>query len=718
MTGKNPIRRVLGVTAVLVTACSTPGNVPPGFERNADNLLIVDCQLPGQVRKMGTGLTYMTPKRPIKTSAVDCEIRGGEYVAFDRSSYADALRIWLPLAQDGDPAAETYVGEIFEKGLGVPADHAAAAQWYRKAAEQGHGPAQINLGQLYELGRGVEKDPQQALAWYRRAAGIADLDAEFVSFVGDAEQFEKMHGQLAAKNGQVEVLSGQVADLSRKLGAVEEQRGTAREDLTAAEVELDTLRGTLADESARLAEQRAELAEVSEQVATERAKQGQAATASARLTELEQALGEQRRQLDSYAVRVKSREDEVARQARSLDDKARALAALEARAEAVGREADDRLARYAQVVQPAVPAAIPGPSIHIVDPEMMLTRSASAADLFVQAKEQKLVGRVEAPAGLLSLVLNQISLSVDKDGFFESTVRVRPTGTPIRLVAIDQQGKRTTRQFMIRRGEGGASMKRAEPVVLHTASSGVDFGKYHALVIGISAYRHMPRLDTADDDARAISEILRERYDFEVKTLIDADRYAILSALDEYRRTLGERDNLVIYYAGHGDFDQANDRGFWLPIEAEPENRANWISNQSVTDMVNAMAARHVLIIADSCYSGALTQSALPLAAKPGVDQPGWQGLLEKKRSRTALTSGDLAPVLDGGGGEHSIFADAFLEILRANDDVLGGRDLYESLSTRVTYRARTRSFRQEPQYAPIRFGGHEAGDFFFVPQG
>jgi hypothetical protein len=72
--------------------------------------------------------------------------------------------------------------------------------------------------------------------------------------------------------------------------------------------------------------------------------------------------------------------------------------------------------------------------------------------------------------------------------------------------------------------------------------------------------------------------------------------------------------------------------------------------------------------------------------------------------------------VLDGGGGGHSIFANAFLEILHANDDVLGGRSLYESLATRVTYRARTRSFRQEPQYAPIRFGGHEAGDFYFVP--
>jgi hypothetical protein len=125
------------------------------------------------------------------------------------------------------------------------------------------------------------------------------------------------------------------------------------------------------------------------------------------------------------------------------------------------------------------------------------------------------------------------------------------------------------------------------------------------------------------------------------------------------------------------------------------------------------------LIVADSCYSGALTESGVPRVDGDLAESQlaSWQSRMVGKRSRTALTSGGLAPVLDEGTGEHSVFADAFLDILASNHDVLDGRRLYEALAARVTWKARTRAFRQDPQYAPIRFGGHEAGDFFLLPR-
>ena len=143
-------------------ATSASSSSGPG---RAEALFVVDCLLPGQVRKLGK-MTFLTSRRPIKTSAQDCEIRGGEYVAYDRADYRTSLNVWLPQAQEGDKEAQTYVGEIYEKGLGVPPDYAVAAAWYRKAAAQGHSRAQINLGFLYEKGLGVEKDP------YRRCPGI------------------------------------------------------------------------------------------------------------------------------------------------------------------------------------------------------------------------------------------------------------------------------------------------------------------------------------------------------------------------------------------------------------------------------------------------------------------------------------------------------------------------------------------------------------------
>src|SRR5437762_11778650 len=153
------VRRWLpGAAAIIFNlACQSAGLAAPNpmvamvdDRQNADRLLIVDCLLPGQVRQLGTGVTYMAPRRAIKTTGSDCAIRGGEYVAYDRSNYATALKAWLPSAQTGDKVAQTYVGEIYEKGLGTAPNYAEAATWYQKAANQGYARALINLGFLYE----------------------------------------------------------------------------------------------------------------------------------------------------------------------------------------------------------------------------------------------------------------------------------------------------------------------------------------------------------------------------------------------------------------------------------------------------------------------------------------------------------------------------------------------------------------------------------------
>ncbi|MGZ8994996.1 MAG: hypothetical protein ACXW3P_00635, partial [Rhodospirillales bacterium] len=86
---------------------------------SGDDLLPVDCLLPGQVRQLGQRVTYVTRPRPIKTSAQDCRIRGGEYVAYDRADYATALKVWLPQAQEGDADAQNAVGDIYQKGMGL-----------------------------------------------------------------------------------------------------------------------------------------------------------------------------------------------------------------------------------------------------------------------------------------------------------------------------------------------------------------------------------------------------------------------------------------------------------------------------------------------------------------------------------------------------------------------------------------------------------------------
>ena len=212
-------------------------------------------------------------------------------------------------------------------------------------------------------------------------------------------------------------------------------------------------------------------------------------------------------------------------------------------------------------------------------------------------------------------------------------------------------------------------------------------------------------MQTAVNDARSIGALLQAKYGFEIELLTDASRKDVIDSLSRYRRKLTENDNLLIYYAGHGILDEASERGYWLPIDAERDSPANWISTADVTDSLKAMQAKHVLVVADSCYSGTLSRSV-----KLEKSNPRYLGRLAGKRARVVLTSGGLEPVSDGGGGDHSVFAKALIDALKANNSVIEGTRLFNQLRRPVITNAR-----QTPEYSDIRFADHEGGDFLFV---
>jgi thioredoxin-related protein len=96
--------------------------------------------------------------------------------------------------------------------------------------------------------------------------------------------------------------------------------------------------------------------------------------------------------------------------------------------------------------------------------------------------------------------------------------------------------------------------------------------KYFAIIIGNQSYKHLPKLKTPVADAKAVNEILRNQYGFETKLLIDARRKDILSTINDFRKKLSSKDNLLIYYAGHGEFDKTADRAYWLPVDAQRDD--------------------------------------------------------------------------------------------------------------------------------------------------
>jgi uncharacterized protein len=95
--------------------------------------------------------------------------------AVKRRDYATALRLFRPLADQGDDVAQFDLAVMYNKGWGVPRDYLQAAKWYRLAAAQGNADAQYNLGILYDGGHRYA----EAVKWYRKAADQGLADAQF-----------------------------------------------------------------------------------------------------------------------------------------------------------------------------------------------------------------------------------------------------------------------------------------------------------------------------------------------------------------------------------------------------------------------------------------------------------------------------------------------------------------------------------------------------------
>jgi uncharacterized caspase-like protein len=357
---------------------------------------------------------------------------------------------------------------------------------------------------------------------------------------------------------------------------------------------------------------------------------------------------------------------------------------------------------------------LPGPEIEIIDPRLLATRGMRIVPTEAGTTKRRIIGRVNAPAGVERFTVNDTPTRLEPSGHFRVYIPVtRSANTKVALLAVDSRGKEGRLELTI-------PWETPQPVVNPVANRyrGLPFGRYYALLIGNNDYESYPKLSTPINDVQTIGAILEDKYGFQTRILTNATRFDIISVLDEYRRQLGEGDNFLLYYAGHGELDDKNRRGYWIPVDADPNSRINHVPNYAITDVLNNMAARQVMIIADACYSGIMTRSAVnrdhgDLSPAKRLD---WLKKVVASRSRTVMSSGGLKPVLDAGVGKHSVFARALIDALTSNDEILEASHLHQKLAAIVAYNSRELGLEQAPQYAANLHAGHEAGDFLFVP--
>jgi uncharacterized caspase-like protein len=227
-----------------------------------------------------------------------------------------------------------------------------------------------------------------------------------------------------------------------------------------------------------------------------------------------------------------------------------------------------------------------------------------------------------------------------------------------------------------------------------------SYGRFYAVVIGERNYRHFPELPTAVDDANAITDLLRNKYGYTVTPLRNATKAKILAALRDVARQMTANDNLLVFYAGHGSVDKFN-KGYWQPVDADLQME-NWIEPGTIRDVLIDQPSRRTLIIADSCYSGALA-SAQPTRSRD-------------KRSRIVISSGGMEPVIDSADGQHSIFTRALLETLGdSRASVVDVQSVFAQVREKVVDAARRAGTEQKPQLAVLAEVGDEGGTYFFV---
>lgn len=244
----------------------------------------------------------------------------------------------------------------------------------------------------------------------------------------------------------------------------------------------------------------------------------------------------------------------------------------------------------------------------------------------------------------------------------------------------------------------------------------IGAGKYYALIIGVDNYKgSWTPLQNAVRDAQAVELLLKGKYRFDhFKTLYDeqASRVNILNAMEWLVANTTDNDNVFIYFSGHGEFKKELNKGFWVPADAQTTSMAAYISNSDLQTFLGGIRSKHTLLVSDACFSGDIFRGNTVAVKMESTEK--YYTETYNLRSRQAMTSGGVEPVMDGGKDGHSVFAYYFLQALRNHDGIyLDAAQLFEKLKIPVTNNSE-----QKPILQPVKNAGDEGGQFIFIRKG
>ena len=314
--------------------------------------------------------------------------------------------------------------------------------------------------------------------------------------------------------------------------------------------------------------------------------------------------------------------------------------------------------------------------------------------LSVRQPDLTIIGHVEDDSQIRSLFVNADPADLGEDNIFAANLVLSDGENEISIIAIDEAGNFSEKIVIVH--------YFPEPTFMSLTGT----GKYYALIIGVDEYMDeaISNLDNAINDAGSLYRVLVSKYAFEeddVVVLYNAKREDIINELDRLSFKITDQDNLLIYYAGHGWWDEEADIGYWLPSDAKQTSKAAWFRNSTLCDYLKEIKSRHTLLITDACFGGSIFKTRTAFS-----DAPKAINKLYELPSRKAMTSGTLTQVPDV-----STFAKYLIDRLDTNSEkYLSAEQLFTSFRIAVINNSDV-----VPQYGEIRNVGDQGGDFIFI---
>ncbi|HAM97314.1 MAG TPA: hypothetical protein DCQ26_01780 [Marinilabiliales bacterium] len=336
--------------------------------------------------------------------------------------------------------------------------------------------------------------------------------------------------------------------------------------------------------------------------------------------------------------------------------------------------------------------------------EIMLLESKSDFQLDAGAsKEIELVCYINKNA-----TANPINLTINVEG-----AKIQGQESKVFALSMNQQVESSTPHQSEELAQYRGSNDPLKGLGASKAMQEVSIGRYFALIIGIDSYSgEWKPLKNAVNDAKSVETQLRNRYEFHsIRTLFNeqATRANILKEYEWLMANVRENDNLLIFYSGHGDYNESLQRGFWVPADATNSSVSGLIANTDIQSFLSGIKSKHTFLIADACFSGDIFRGKT--LTIPYENSFKYYNQIYSKPSRTALTSGGIEPVMDGGKEGHSVFSYYLLKSLTNNENqFFDASQLYNDLKVAVINNSN-----QTPGFSPIVNTGDEGGQFIFI---